>query len=97
MVQGQANPLIQGYGVGQQYQQAQQQQLNPQWAQLQQYIQMLGGIGGIANPGAAAQSMAGYQSGGQQTFGNLLSLGGLGAMMFSDERLKKDIEPAGAC
>jgi hypothetical protein len=83
MVQGQANPLIQGYGVGQQYQQAQQQQMNPQWAQLQQYIQMLSGIGGIANPQAAATQMAGYQSGGQQQFGNLLSLGGLVSKAFN--------------
>jgi hypothetical protein len=39
--------------------------------------------------------MQGYQSGGQQMFGNMLALGGLGSMMFSDARLKEDVEPVG--
>jgi hypothetical protein len=95
MYSGVVNPLAQMYGVGQLQQQGQERQDNAGWGNLQQYLGLLGQAGGMANPAAGAQAMQGYQSGGQQMFGNMLALGGLGSMMFSDARLKEDVEPVG--
>jgi hypothetical protein len=95
MYSGVTSPLATMYGIGQQQQQGQERLNNSDWAGMQQYLNMLGQIGGTTNPGAGAQAMQGYQSQGQQTFGNMLALAGTGAMIFSDERLKEDIEPVG--
>ena len=95
-ISGQINPYLQLYGLGQQQQQALQNQANPQYNALNQYIAQLQSLGGMTNPAAAAQAMQGYQSGTQQTVGNLLALGGTAAKFSgSDVRMKKDIEPAG--
>ncbi len=62
-----------------------------------QIAQIIGNIGQTKAQGltAAAQAQA---AGSQQNFGNLLGLGQLGigaGMLFSDERLKSNIEPIG--
>jgi hypothetical protein len=103
-VQGQLGAYGSAMGLGQQQQQSEQAIANPQWQALNQYIQQLQGVGSLANPAAGAQAMQGYQSGGQQMFGNAMGVAGLAAktapywmpaMMASDRRVKKDVEPAG--
>ena len=56
--------------------------------------QGISGAGEIRAQGQIAGAQA-QQAGRQQGFGNLLGLGGLGLAMFSDRRLKKNIEKIG--
>lgn len=45
---------------------------------LERYTGVIGSLAGSANPGAGAAAAQGYQSRGQQLFGNILALGSLG-------------------
>jgi hypothetical protein len=79
---------------------ANERQANAPWESFERYLSSLGNISNMTNPGAGAAALQQGPGAGQQAFGNLMQLGGLGlgaASVFgwSDRRLKTDIEPVG--
>jgi hypothetical protein len=95
-VSGMINPYLQMYGLGQQQQQAEQAMANPQWTAFNQYLQQPAGARRHDQPGRRRPGDAGLPERHAAGHRQSASVGGLPpAVWASDERLKKDIEPAG--